>query len=162
MSTNISDVQDEQRPPAPDLSAPAEQLVSEAGTEGIELTGPAGLLTGLTNRSSRLTGLTKQVLETTLDVELGDRLGHDGRERSGSGNVRNGSGGKTVRTDLGEVTSRDADTNPDRPPTSCGNRREALADAEHRGASVGLAEAYMQGVVAGADSHPRAGTMRLR
>jgi transposase-like protein len=62
--------------------------VAEAGTEGIELTGPGGLLTGL----------TKQVLETTLDVELGERLGHDHRERSGSGNVHNGSGGPAHRS----------------------------------------------------------------
>jgi hypothetical protein len=118
--------------------------VAEAGTEGIELTGPGGLLTGL----------TKQVLETTLDVELGERLGHDHRERSGSGNVHNGSGGPGASF-CGRAEQSAT-------PTSCGNRREALADAEHRGASVGLTEAYMQGVVAGADSHPRAGTIRLR
>jgi transposase-like protein len=50
-----------------------------------------------------LTVLTKQVLETALDVELADHLGHDRGERSGSGNVRNGSSAKTVRTDVGEV-----------------------------------------------------------
>jgi putative transposase len=93
MSTNIGEVQDEQRPPAPDLSALAEQLVAAAHTERIELTGPGGLLSGL----------TKQVLETALDVELGDHLGHDRGERSGSGNVRNGSSDKTVRTDVSEV-----------------------------------------------------------
>ena len=61
--------------------------------QGVELTGPGGLLTGL----------TKQVLETALEVELTDHLGHDRGERSGSGNVRNGSSAKTVRTDVGEV-----------------------------------------------------------
>ncbi len=45
MSTNMNDVQDEQRPAAPDLSALAEQLVAAARTQGVELTGPAGLLT---------------------------------------------------------------------------------------------------------------------
>jgi len=50
-----------------------------------------------------LTGFTRQVLETALDVELADHLGQDHGERSGSGNVRNGSSGETVRTDVGEV-----------------------------------------------------------
>ena len=86
MATSISEVQDEQRPPAPDLSALAEQLVAAARRQGVELTGPGGLLTGL----------TKQVLETALDVELSDHLGHDRGERSGSGNVRNGSSGKRL------------------------------------------------------------------
>jgi hypothetical protein len=53
-----------------------------------------------------LTGLTKQVLETALDVELSDHLGHERGERSGSGNVRNGSTQKTVRTDVGKVHLR--------------------------------------------------------
>ena len=93
MTTNISEVQDVQRSPAPDLSALAGQLVAAARSEGVELTGPGGLLTGL----------TRQVLQTALDVELSDHLGHDRGERSGSGNVRNGSSGKTVRTDVGDV-----------------------------------------------------------
>ena len=93
MTTNISDVQDEQRRAEPDLSALAEQLVATARTQGVELTGPRGLLTGL----------TRQVLETALETELGEHLGHERGERSGSGNVRNGSSAKTVRTDVGEV-----------------------------------------------------------
>ena len=93
MTTNISDVQDEQRRAEPDLSALAEQLVATARTQGVELTGPRGLLTGL----------TRQVLEAALETELGEHLGHERGERSGSGNVRNGSSAKTVRTDVGEV-----------------------------------------------------------
>ena len=93
MTTKITDVQDEPRSAAPDLSAQAEQLVAAARTQGVELTGPGGLLTGL----------TRQVLETALDVELVEHLGHERGERSGSGNVRNGSSAKTVRTDVGEV-----------------------------------------------------------
>ena len=93
MTTNITDVRGEPRSPAPDLSALAEQLVAAARTQGVELTGPGGLLTGL----------TRQVLETSLDVELVEHLGHERGERSGSGNVRNGSSAKTVRTDVGEV-----------------------------------------------------------
>ena len=52
MTTNISEVQHGQRPVAPGLSALAEQLVAERAQD-VELTGPGGLLTGL----------TKQVLE---------------------------------------------------------------------------------------------------
>jgi putative transposase len=57
--------------------------------------GPRGLLTGL----------TKQVLETALDFELADHLGHDRGKRSGSVNVRNGSSssGKTARTNIDDV-----------------------------------------------------------
>lgn len=78
---------------APDLAELAGQLVAAARTSGVELTGPGGLLTGL----------TKQVLETALDVELTEHLGHERHERSGGGNVRNGSSQKTVRTDVGDV-----------------------------------------------------------
>ena len=93
MTTKITDVQQDDGSATPDLSALADRLVAAARTQGVELTGPGGLLTGL----------TKQVLETALDVELSEHLGHDRGERSGSGNVRNGSSQKTVRTDVGEV-----------------------------------------------------------
>jgi putative transposase len=45
----------------------AEQLVAAAKAQGLTLTGPGGLLTGL----------TKQVLETALKVEMSEPLGHD-------------------------------------------------------------------------------------
>jgi putative transposase len=72
----------------------AEQLVAQAREQGIALTGPGGLLTGL----------TKQVLETALDAEMTEHLGH---ERGGvpgpGGKVRNGRSTKTVRTEIGDV-----------------------------------------------------------
>jgi transposase-like protein len=71
----------------------AEELVAAAKAQGLALTGPGGLLTGL----------TKQVLETALEVEMSEHLGHDRGERSPTGNVRNGFSRKTVRTDIGEV-----------------------------------------------------------
>src|SRR3954452_11232123 len=77
----------------PDLSELADRLVAAARTSGVEPTGPGGLLTGL----------TKQVLETALEVELTEHLGHERHERSAAGSVRNGSTPKTVRTDVGEV-----------------------------------------------------------
>jgi transposase-like protein len=93
MTMNTIDVQDEQEQSSTDLMEVAEQLVSTARSRGVELTGPKGLLSGL----------TKQVLETALGAELEEHLGHDRGKRSGTGNVRNGSSAKTVRTDIGEV-----------------------------------------------------------
>ncbi|GAA1768174.1 hypothetical protein GCM10009747_31200 [Agromyces humatus] len=79
-----------------DLSALAEQLVVSAQAQGIELTGPDGLLTGL----------TRQVLQSALESELSGHLGYDryAVQGRGSGNSRNGSTPKTVRTEIGEVT----------------------------------------------------------
>jgi putative transposase len=77
--------------------AAAAAMVAEARQRGLELTGPNGLL--------KL--FTKNVLETALNEEMTEHLGHDknqaeaGRE---STNVRNGARGKTVVSDAaGEV-----------------------------------------------------------
>jgi putative transposase len=77
--------------------AAAAAMVAEARARGLELTGPNGLL--------KL--FTKNVLETALNEEMTDHLGHEknhaepGHE---STNVRNGSHGKTVISDAaGEV-----------------------------------------------------------
>ena len=77
--------------------AAAAAMVAEAKARGLELTGPDGLL--------KL--FTKNVLETALDEEMTEHLGHakhqadPGRE---STNVRNGSRPKTVISDAaGEV-----------------------------------------------------------
>ena len=43
----------------------AEELIARARTEGVQLAGPGGLLTGI----------TKMVLETALETELADHLG---------------------------------------------------------------------------------------
>ena len=68
----------------------AEQLVAQARADGVRLSGPGGLLTGL----------TKMVLETALETELADHLGYDKGDPAGrgAGNVRNGFTGKTVQT----------------------------------------------------------------
>ena len=58
-----------------DLSALAEQLVATATNQGIELTGPNGLLTAL----------TRQVLQTALEVEMTDHLGYDRHDTAGRG-----------------------------------------------------------------------------
>src|SRR5215470_12817287 len=68
----------------------AEELVARAREQGLSLTGPDGLLKQL----------TKTVLETALNQELTEHLGHDkhGPVVSETGNVRNGTRAKTVLT----------------------------------------------------------------
>jgi putative transposase len=60
----------------------AERLVERARADGLELTGPNGLLAGLTRR----------VLETALETELTEHLGYEPGDPvgRGSGNSRNG------------------------------------------------------------------------
>jgi putative transposase len=74
----------------------AEQLVERARAEGVELVGPGGLLAGL----------TKQVLETGLEVEMDEHLGygkHERRPEDCRSNSRNGTRTKTVLTDVGPI-----------------------------------------------------------
>jgi len=73
----------------------AEELVARARAEGVELTGDGGLLTGL----------VRQVLQTGLEVELEDHLGYERHDPAGrnSGNSRNGTSRKTVKTEIGAV-----------------------------------------------------------
>lgn len=78
----------------PDRSL-AEQLVEQAKADGRSLVGPGGLLAEL----------TKQVLETGLEVEMEDHVGYakhavEGRNH---GNSRNGTRSKTVITEIGPV-----------------------------------------------------------
>jgi transposase-like protein len=73
----------------------AEELVERARDEGVELVGPGGLLTGL----------TKNVLEASLEAEMSEHLGYDKHEPAGrnKANSRNGTRAKTVLTDVGPV-----------------------------------------------------------
>ncbi len=75
----------------------AAEMIKQAQEQGLALTGPDGLLGRL----------TKTVLETALEAEMTEHLGHakhaDQPGREGS-NVRNGSRAKTVVSDaVGEV-----------------------------------------------------------
>lgn len=73
----------------------AEQLVEQARADGKNLVGPDGLLSDL----------TKQVLETGLEVEMEEHLGyrkHAVEGRNG-GNSRNGTRSKQVITEVGPV-----------------------------------------------------------
>lgn len=69
------------------------QLVDRARADGIKLTGEGGLLQQL----------TKKVLESALEGEITDHLGHDIHEKAASGNTRNGNRAKTVITEVGPV-----------------------------------------------------------
>ena len=76
----------------------AELLVARARTEGVELTGDSGLLTGL----------VRQVLQCGLEVEMAEHLGYERNAPEGRGvsNSRNGTTPKTVTTEIGQVGLR--------------------------------------------------------
>ncbi len=76
----------------------AQALVDRARSEGVSLTGEDGLLTSM----------VREVLQAGLDVEMADHLGYEPYESTGrnSGNSRNGSYQKTVKTDVGPVELR--------------------------------------------------------
>src|SRR6201987_2773769 len=69
----------------------AEEVGRRAREQGLSLTGPDGLLKQL----------TKTVLETALNQELTEHLGHEkhGSPDPDSGNIRNGTRAKTVLTE---------------------------------------------------------------
>src|SRR5580700_3255926 len=73
----------------------AQELVRQAREQGLSLTGPDGLLKQL----------TKTVLETALNQELTEHLGHEKHGQPAAGNVRNGNRAKTVLTEAsGQVS----------------------------------------------------------
>ncbi len=75
----------------------AAELFARAKAEGVSLGGPGGLLSGL----------TKTVLEASLEAELSEHLGYEPHDPAGynSGNSRNGTRTKTVLTEIGPVES---------------------------------------------------------
>jgi putative transposase len=105
---------------------PAEALEDALeGLEPDEITGPGGLVTQLAGR----------VIETALGAELTEHLGYPPGEAppGGAGNVRDGSTGKTVQTELGPVevkTPRDREGTFD--PKLVGKRQTRLAGLDDR------------------------------
>ena len=71
----------------------AERLLQQAKEQGVSLVGPGGLLGQL----------TKNVLETALDAELTEHLGHEHGGAPIGENMRNGTRTKTVLTEIGPV-----------------------------------------------------------
>jgi transposase-like protein len=90
MTATLDDVTKKKLEPTAEQRA-AEELVARAREQGLSLTGPDGLLKQL----------TKSVLETALDQELTEHLGHEKNGPAGNetGNVRNGTRPKTVLTE---------------------------------------------------------------
>ncbi len=76
----------------------AQELVSRARGEGVALTGDEGLLTSM----------VREVLQAGLEVEMVEHLGYEAYDPTGrgSGNSRNGTYAKTVKTDVGPVDLR--------------------------------------------------------
>ena len=90
MDARLEDVTKKKAEPTAEQLA-AEELVRRAREQGLSLTGPDGLLRQL----------TKTVLETALNQEMTEHLGHEkhGRPAAGTENVRNGTRAKTVLTE---------------------------------------------------------------
>src|SRR5215471_12697956 len=92
MTATLDDVTRKKERPEPTAEQKlAEELVARAREQGVSLTGPGGLLKQL----------TKTVLETALNQEMTEHLGHDKHGPAGNeaGNVRNGTRPKTVLTE---------------------------------------------------------------
>src|SRR6476660_1388117 len=93
MTATLPDMAAKRKEPAP-LSPEqqvAAELVRQAREKGLSLTGPDGLLKML----------TKTVIETALQEEMTEHLGYEKHDPvgAGTGNIRNGTRGKTVLSD---------------------------------------------------------------
>ena len=91
MTATLDDVTKKSKPEPTAEERAAKELVRRAREQGLSLTGPDGLLKQL----------TKTVLETALNQEMTEHLGHEkhGRASGETGNVRNGTRPKTVLTE---------------------------------------------------------------
>jgi putative transposase len=89
MTATLDDVTRKTKPEPTAEQRAAEELVARAREQGLSLTGPDGLLKQL----------TRTVLETALNQELTEHLGHEKHGQPESGNVRNGTRPKTVLTE---------------------------------------------------------------
>ena len=97
MTTTLNDMTAKKKPTPSAEELAAKELVAYAKAQGLSLTGPDGLLKQF----------TKNVLETALNEEMTEHLGHHKNrapQDRESGNVRNGTRPKTVLTHAtGEV-----------------------------------------------------------
>jgi transposase-like protein len=125
MTATLSDMAAKKKPEPSAEEIAAKELVRQAKEQGLSLTGPDGLLKQF----------TKSVLETALNEEMTEHVGHqknrapEGRE---SRNVRNGSRPKTVLTHAtGEVeieVPRDRDGSFD--PVIVKKRQRRLSEVD--------------------------------
>jgi transposase-like protein len=91
----------------------------------------------VTGEDSLLTGMVREVLQAGLDVEMVQHLGYEPYEPvgRGSGNSRNGSYPKTVKTDVGPVElrmprGREGTFEPVTVPSTCGAWRAGRERAQ--------------------------------
>src|SRR5580658_109614 len=90
MTATLDDVTKKIKPEPTAEQQAAEELVARAREQGLSLIGPDGLLKQL----------TKTVLETALNQELTEHLGHEKHGQPAEpGNIRNGTRPKTVLTE---------------------------------------------------------------
>jgi transposase-like protein len=89
MTATLDDVTARKQAEPTAEEAAAAELVRRAREQGLSMTGPDGLLKQL----------TRTVLETALNEELTEHLGHERNGPAGTGNVRNGTRPKTVLTE---------------------------------------------------------------
>ena len=133
---------DETNAQRPDRSI-GEQLVDQAKADGRSLVGPGGLLADL----------TRQVLETGLEVEMEEHVGYAKHAAEGRnhGNSRNGTRSKTVITEIGPVeidVPRDRDGTFEPLTVRKGQRRLDGVDAmvislTAKGLTTGEVEAHL-------------------
>lgn len=111
MTTTLNDMTAKKQPGPSAEEIAAQELVRLAKEQGLSLTGPDGLLKQF----------TKSVLETALNEEMTEHLGHEKNRAPGdreSTNIRNGTRAKTVLThaagevDLEVPRDRDATFEP--------------------------------------------------
>src|SRR5829696_6523564 len=96
--TTLTDVTSKKKPDPSAEESAARELVRLAREQGLSLTGPDGLLKQF----------TKSVLETALNEEMTEHLGHAKHrapEDRDSSNIRNGTRAKTVLTEASSPPS---------------------------------------------------------
>ena len=109
--TDTGCCESKKKPEASAEELAAMELVRLAKEQGLSLTGPDGLLKQF----------TKSVLETALNEEMTEHLGHEknrGAEGRDSTNVRNGTRPKTVLTEATGHVELEVPRRPGRAPSS--------------------------------------------
>lgn len=119
----------------------AERLLTQVREQGVSLVGPGGLLNQL----------TKNVLETALEAELTEHLGHEHGQTPIAANMRNGTRAKTVLTEIGPVEievprDRDGSFEPVIVPKRKRRLDEIVLSLSARGLTTGEIAAHFEEV----------------
>ncbi len=122
MTTTLNDMTAKKKPEPSAEEIAAKELVRMAQEQGLSLTGPDGLLKQF----------TKNVLETALNEEMTEHLGHEKNrapDERDSTNVRNGTRPKTVLTEATGHVEIEVPAGPGR-HLRTGDREEPTTPAE--------------------------------